>query len=135
MGTGEDAEYESVVMIQLFVPGALLLIMSLARRDTAGVTSILTRKQLVFLGDASYALYMTHALFLGVFAAVRRHVFAISSTSIFWGEVITIIYLLIAVGISVLVHLYFELPAKKWLLKFAASRPTKLQCSEVEPLP
>lgn len=111
----------NAVMLQLFMPGAFLLIVSLACRDVGQTASVLTAKPLVFLGEASYALYMTHAIFLGIFTHALVRGFSSAQTSPFWGEMTTVIYLSLAVGISALVHRYFEVPAKKWLLKFAPS--------------
>ncbi|HEV2700312.1 MAG TPA: acyltransferase [Steroidobacteraceae bacterium] len=119
------------VMLLLFIPGAFLLIISLACREIGQGASILTKKRLVFLGEASYALYMTHAIFLGMFTYALVHVFSISYLSPFWGELTTAIYLCLAVGISALAHRHFEVPAKIWLLKLHLRRSPTLRETRV----
>ncbi len=105
------------VMVELIVPGVFLLILALAARDNAGKPTWLHAKWLVYLGEASFALYMTHALFLGPFTILRNRVLPISATSEFWGEVATLAYVLLALLISALMHSLLEQPIRVRLMR------------------
>jgi len=122
-----DGLRSGAAMIAIFVPGAFLLIMSIAKLDIDGTSSWMQNRTLVFLGEASFALYMTHALFLSVFTTVRNHFFPLSNSSVLWGEVMTIACLALMVMISVATHVGIEQPLRLWLMrKFSLStRSTK----------
>ncbi len=104
-------------LIQLFIPGALLLIMSTAARDLAGRRSFTQNPLFVLLGEASFALYMTHAMLLGVAAPLVINFLPATRTSALWGGVATLIYLALAVLLSLAVHLWFEHPARVFFLR------------------
>jgi peptidoglycan/LPS O-acetylase OafA/YrhL len=102
----------------LFIPGAFLLIISTAGRDCDGMKSWLHRPVLVRLGDASFALYMIHAMLLSVFAAYIAAFFSRSyhsSPALEW--LLTLLFILAAVLASLLVHDLFELPVRLRLMR------------------
>jgi peptidoglycan/LPS O-acetylase OafA/YrhL len=105
------------VMIQLIVPGVFLLILSIAQTDIAGRVSWMQTRVLVFFGEASFALYMIHALFLGAFAIIRNRVFPISNSSPLWGEVMTVVFLVSVLALSAITHIWVEQPIRLFLLK------------------
>jgi len=112
------------VMIELITPGVLLLILSIAQLDISGQVSWMQARVLVFLGESSYALYMTHALFLGAFTIIRNRVFPISNGSPLWGEVMTVLYLVCVLLISAVTHMWVEQPIRLYLLtRFGVRRP------------
>ncbi len=119
------------LMNLLFVPGAFLLILSTAGRDYDGMKSSLRRHFFVRLGDASFALYITHALLLGLYARLITSYFRNYFYSSLSREIaLTVLYLVAAVVLSLMVHLSFELPARKTALYLLGSRKTKIASSE-----
>jgi peptidoglycan/LPS O-acetylase OafA/YrhL len=103
-----------MLMNLLFIPGAFLLILSTAGREYDGRKSWLQRDFFVRLGDASFALYMTHALLLGLYARLIRCYFKNYFYSSLSREVaLTLLYLVAATVLSLVVHLFFEVPARK----------------------
>jgi peptidoglycan/LPS O-acetylase OafA/YrhL len=109
-------------MIQLIVPGIFLLILSIAQTDIAGDATWMRNRTLVFFGEASYALYMTHAPFLGAFTIIRNRVFPISNSTPFWGEIVTIIFVVSVLLVSAAVHVWIEQPIRIYLLKRTGAR-------------
>lgn len=102
-------------MIQLFIPGAFLLIMAVASGDIEGKKSWLCNPRLVLFGDASFAFYMIHALWLGFFYYSQKAYFALADETPFWGEIATLGYLATAIFAALAVHRWFEQPVRIWL--------------------
>jgi len=101
------------LMNALFMPGAFLFILWAAGADYDGLKSWLQNNFFVRFGAASFALYMTHALLLAVYERVTAGYFR--SYSILRIELV-VIYLFMAVILSLIVHGCFEFPMRKWLL-------------------
>jgi len=114
---GGSAYWSPAAVVQLFIPGAFLMIMALAKTDNSGRKSWMQNRVLVFLGEASFALYMTHALFLAPFTKMRDRLFPISNTSPYWGEVMVVVYVVMALGVAIATHLVFEQPVRLWLMR------------------
>ena len=70
----------------------------------------MTWRPLALLGDASYAIYLTHTLTMGAF----RH-----SSMPAWKESLwsALLILIIATVVGILVHLYIETPILSWIRK------------------
>ena len=119
----ENAGRQGEIMKLLFIPGAFLLIMSLVRRELNGATTVLRNKILVFLGDASYSFYMTHALLLGAFGIIARRWFPAISGTALWGEIATAIYLTAAIILSAVMYRIFERPTNRLLLSTIRQSP------------
>ncbi|MDR3559819.1 MAG: acyltransferase [Negativicutes bacterium] len=118
----ENAGRQGAVMIQLFIPGSFLLIMSLARGDVEGINSWLHNNLLVYFGNISYAFFMVHALILGIVSLFISRFLQIFSTKPLWGDLMTIIYLCIAASVAAIVHKKLEIPARRWLLSMPWNR-------------
>jgi peptidoglycan/LPS O-acetylase OafA/YrhL len=94
----------------LLLPWFGLVIATAAGNDAAGRASVLRARSLVFLGEASFALYLTHQL-------VQRTVDwervtsgrEVASASAFG------LYLVVALVVASLTHLCVERPAESWL--------------------
>lgn len=93
-----------LLMNALFIPGAFLLIVSLARSDLEG-PSWMQSRPLVMLGEASFALYMTHTIVLSVFDFKKG------------GDWLTLFYASLAISVAVGVHFLIEQPARIFLMK------------------
>jgi hypothetical protein len=112
------------VMMFLVMPGIVSLIAALADTDTWPRPCWLRAPFWVLLGEASYALYMTHALFLGAFTLLRNRFVPITEREWEWGEVATLVYVVAALAISVATYLWFERPVRRLLLRvLGAGRP------------
>ncbi len=116
----------------LFTPGAFLLILSVASAELAGKTRLLHQPWFILLGEASFALYMTHALLLGLFSRiVLIHMLNWPGSSVPREAGFIALYLLMAVGLSVAVHSCVEVPLRLWLLQLQKSMqqadPTAVQ--------
>jgi peptidoglycan/LPS O-acetylase OafA/YrhL len=102
----------------LFIPGAFLLILAVAAEGRAGGAKILRHPWLVALGEASFALYMVHALLLGVLiqavlTPVMRWYNAHEAVEL--GTIA--LYAACAVALSLVVHLWVEAPLRRWLMR------------------
>lgn len=116
--TPESGGHRSgAVMIEMFAPGAFLLIMAMAKLDIEGYETWTQNSNLVFLGEASFALYMTHALLLNVFTNVRNRVFPVSNTSHLWGEAMTLAFLVLALVFAAMTHIWIEQPIRISLMR------------------
>jgi peptidoglycan/LPS O-acetylase OafA/YrhL len=109
-------------MVQLIVPGALLLIFATAHADQRGRSGWLQNPVLVFLGEASFALYMIHALFLGIFCWLMGRLFPQMLQAVMPGEVMRVIYLTYATILSAAVYWFFEHPIRLWLLRITSGQ-------------
>lgn len=103
-------------MIEIMVPGAVLLIYAAASCDVRGLRGLLHNQALVFLGEASFALYMTHALFLGTFCWLMFRLFPQMLDHAGPGEVMRVIFLTYTTILSAIVYWFFEHPLRIWLL-------------------
>ena len=111
----ESARFSATISI-MAIPGFTWIIMSLARRDLRGYKSLMNYRLMVLLGKSSYALYMTHALFLGAFVFCIQKFFELERISIIFGSLLTVIYLMLALVISIAVHFWIEVPAHRYFL-------------------
>lgn len=100
----------------LFVPGAFLLIVSLAARDSAGRVGFLHNPMLVRAGEASFALYMTHSLLLPCVKTVILMADPDLVSEPVGGTIATIGYIALALALASFVHYRFEMPANRRLL-------------------
>lgn len=119
----------SALMNLMFIPGAFLLIVATAGNEIDRGKSFLYRRGFVQLGEASFALYMTHAMLLGLFLIFivlpLRHQFY---TSLPLEVSLSVMFILVCVGVSILVHRFFEFPVRRKLLKILAGN-TKFQAA------
>jgi peptidoglycan/LPS O-acetylase OafA/YrhL len=111
----------SNVIDMLFIPGAFLLIIAIAGNQTDGLTSWLNRRMFVLLGDSSFALYMIHAIILGIFTVYAKKYFSSTFYQSTQFELFFVsFFCAVTVLFSILVHLKFELPTRDKLLKILA---------------
>ena len=108
----------SPLLIEWFAPACALLIYLVAQSDVRGGSRWLRGRGLVFLGEASFALYMTHAVLLGIVVHFLRPVFPSSQTSVLVGEGVRLLYLCAAVALAAAVHRGFEAPVREVLLRW-----------------
>lgn len=113
-------------LIELFAPACALLIYAVAHSDVQGRGGWLRDRRLVFLGEASFALYMTHAVILAIVVHFLRRVFPTSQVSVLTGEGVRWFYLCAAVGVASAVHVGFEAPAREVLLRRFGARGMRL---------
>jgi peptidoglycan/LPS O-acetylase OafA/YrhL len=106
------------LMDMLFIPGAFLLIITIAGNEFDGAKSWLNQPVFVRLGEASFALYMVHAILWHVLIYCFEKLILVPidySTQI---EVLFIMFfIIISILFSIFVHLRFELPARHKLLQ------------------
>jgi len=112
----ESPSRSGVVMIQMFIPGAFLLILSMANHDLSGRHLWSQNRWLVLLGEASFALYMIHAILLSFFNYVRHRCVPLSDSSPYIGEIMTLVFIVSCLLVSVAVHCWLEGPTRVWLL-------------------
>ena len=96
--------------VGMLAPLFLLIILTLAR-DTSRVSQTLSHPWLVLLGDASYALFILHIPIRWVFEKLLAFNRQSPTTSGIWFS----IYVLTAIGISILIFQFIERPAREWL--------------------
>jgi peptidoglycan/LPS O-acetylase OafA/YrhL len=89
---------------------AALAFAAVAADEVAGHRSWLARPIMVTLGASSFALYLLHALLYGWLVSLSDWTGPGPVNSLAW-----VGYVLLAVGLSVLVHRRIELPAERWL--------------------
>jgi mycarose O-acyltransferase len=106
------------LMILFFIPGSFLFIISTAGSDIDGVKSFRKNRFLVYLGNASFSLYMIHALLLGIFSIEMRLFFARKFYSSAYLESMFLgVFILSTVCLSTLTHTCFESPIRESLLR------------------
>jgi peptidoglycan/LPS O-acetylase OafA/YrhL len=109
MFTGKSGAVPVIYANFIMMPGFLALIAAAASRDISGKKSALSSKNLVRLGQWSFALYLVHEL---VIRLIRPFLAAMSV-----GE--TVAAAVVAVGASIalsgLLHEFAEKPAERWL--------------------
>lgn len=109
----------SVAVVPLFG----IIILAGAEMETEGRSRWLAAPWLVFLGEASYSLYMTHDLVQTVFFAAlqKLHLFTGNSVLEIAGFFVGI---LISILVSLLTYQWIEAPCRGWLTaRFAARKP------------
>lgn len=102
----------------LFLPGGLLLIYSVCCWDFDRPSNSWIERILMLLGEASFAIYMTHALALGFVSFVMNKFnwFGIKIENIFASESFTILFLTLFTLLGVITHKYLEQPIRECLL-------------------
>ena len=104
----------------LCLPGAFAIVVGLAQADVTNKPSVLHHRTLVFLGEASFSLYMTHALLLGAVLFVARrcgvNLFGEGLACGLLGDAFTIAFLLLAIATSWLTFVCFETRVRLRLL-------------------
>jgi peptidoglycan/LPS O-acetylase OafA/YrhL len=110
-------------------PGFLVLIAVASGRDIDGKKAATTRfissRAFVWFGDVSYSLYMMHALVLGAFVFVANWVFRhahFTITTPMQGEVLSLVYLVLAVIAAATTFYVIEKPAQTMILKLFGKR-------------
>lgn len=95
----------SMTYALLFILPSLWVVATFAR-GAGAISRLLSAPFMVLLGEASFALYMTHQLFL-------RYLLLVFGESL----PLKLIALALATPMAVLAFLWFEKPAQKWVLK------------------
>ncbi|WP_071769632.1 acyltransferase family protein [Burkholderia ubonensis] len=103
-----------VAMVSLCAPAFLLFIVSGATDDIKGKSSVFTHRLLQLVGEASFSLYMTHALLLGVTVGAAR-VLHIQTHAI----ILTTVFLAASVALSIVFYKFVELPLRRFILSRA----------------
>ncbi|MCC2956055.1 acyltransferase [Massilia sp. IC2-477] len=83
----------------------------------------LENKRFLLLGEASFALYMVHYLVILTGEYVRSSLFGEGSSS--YAEISAVTYVVASIAISIILHSYFELPAKNVVLRLLAGVRTR----------
>ena len=122
---GQSGEVAASLTNYLFVPGAFLLIVSLGARDVAGKVGLLHRPALVRAGEASFALYMTHAMLLWLYKVAVLLFAPWLLDGPVLGSLAMLGYVACALFVASQAHVRFELPANRRLL--AAWRASRAQ--------
>jgi len=114
-----EASRCSELMILIFIPGVFLFIVAIAGKDNDGIKCWMQRALLVHLGDASFSLYMIHALLLGVFSIIiNLYITKEFFSSIYLETLFVVLFVFVSVTLSLLVHRYLEFPTRQILLRF-----------------
>lgn len=96
-----------------------LVILFLAHPDDALGRLLLARRAIVYGGESSYAVYMTHAIVQSVGILALRAVPAVAALPV-W---VNLFALLFAVQIAAsLVYAFIERPARSWIRRFGEAR-------------
>jgi peptidoglycan/LPS O-acetylase OafA/YrhL len=96
------------------VPALAVLILALARTEDGALARWLGSRPLVFLGQASYALYMTHAICQLVLAHMLPPArFADSGLPVRAG--VALIYIAVVIGSAMAVYRFVEEPSRRWM--------------------
>lgn len=107
----DNEHRNAILMINLCVPAFILFIQSGATNDIKGKYSALNHSFFEKIGEASFSLYMTHALILGIMAkivvALNIHTHAIYLIAIF---------LATSLAVSFIFYKFIELPLRKAIL-------------------
>lgn len=99
--------YHNGLMAVLFIPLIILL-----SRNNGFVTKLFSLKPLEYLGEASYAVYITHIPVLYILRELLKwEKYKLDINTIFW------IYLLILVLMSILFYQFIEKPLRDYLKK------------------
>ena len=99
--------YHNGLMAVLFAP--FLLFMS---ANTGIITSILTKRPLIFLGEISYGIYVLQYPIFIMGNKLGKWIGFNAAPQFFYFN------LLLLIGVASLSYLYFEKPMRKYLLKF-----------------
>jgi peptidoglycan/LPS O-acetylase OafA/YrhL len=97
----------------LLIPIFAIMMLAFASGN-AWVSSVLSLRWLVVLGEASFALYLIH---VPLYAAVGRRMI------LRYGAVGFVVYLAVTLSLSVASFYWLETPARRWILKRAQIRP------------
>jgi peptidoglycan/LPS O-acetylase OafA/YrhL len=116
----------AVAMVSLCAPAFLLFIVSGASNDIRGKHSILAHRLAQLIGEASFSLYMTHALLLGVMAHALRVAQVQTHAVLCIG-----LFLIASVVLSIVCYKLVELPIRKLIL--SRLRPTPVHSAVVQP--
>jgi peptidoglycan/LPS O-acetylase OafA/YrhL len=106
----------------LFVPGAFLLVASLGARDFRGDVNWLRNNALIRAGEASFALYMTHALLLPSYSGALGLFAPVALEGPLAGEIATLVFIVFAMTFAAAVHTRFEYPMNRKLLAWMRRR-------------
>lgn len=99
--------YHNGLMAVLFIPLIILL-----SRNNGFVTKLFSLKPLEYLGEASYAVYITHIPVLYILRELLKwEKYKLDINTVFW------IYLLILVLMSILFYQFIEKPLRDYLKK------------------
>jgi peptidoglycan/LPS O-acetylase OafA/YrhL len=110
----------AVVMVSLCVPVFLLFILSGASNDIRGKRSMFTHGLPQLIGEASFSLYMTHTLLLGVMAHAVRVLHLQAPATI-----LISLFLAASVAVSIVCYQFVELPLRRLIvsrMRFASVR-------------
>jgi len=95
----EAANANAIVMIDFSVPAFLVLLMSGASADICNKSRPVFESLLQMVGEASFSLYMTHALLLGLMAGVVHYFHIVWHSSAF-----VVIFIVLSVVLSIVVY-------------------------------
>lgn len=117
---GTHGAFNPTLMVALTVPACVVFILAGATRDIERTASHVLDRGLRAVGEASYSLYMTHALLLGLMAGAltRLHVDGSPTLKV-------LLFLALSLLLSLAVYRWFELPARHWVLR-SAQPPKRL---------
>jgi peptidoglycan/LPS O-acetylase OafA/YrhL len=110
-------EYKFLAFYNLItIPSFCLIILVSVVSEIEGKSSLLHSKLVVNLGEESYALYISHAAFLGFFT-FGLHRLGGTYQNTFAGEIITLTFLMAAITFARILHVSIEVPLQKFIRK------------------
>ncbi|MBZ9808825.1 MULTISPECIES: acyltransferase family protein [unclassified Mesorhizobium] len=101
-----------------YVPSMALMIFVFAHQR-GFVSSMLNNRLLVLLGDSSFALYMVHQIVITLSPWVMHPETILRLEDM---AKVTVILLLVAIALSVALHVWFEKPVNTWLRRWWTKR-------------
>jgi peptidoglycan/LPS O-acetylase OafA/YrhL len=112
----------SLIMDYLFIPGAVLLIISMVTNEFDFSSTWTKNPLLIELGDASFSLYMIHAMLIRMFVIFIFATLGSYFQSSFYLEAfLAILFLFVATIISLVIHRRFEVPVRIILMRLLTS--------------
>lgn len=102
-------------MLAFLVVASSFLIAGLYQEGPLG-KFIFANSVTVFLGDISYALYLTHIIVLDIFNGI----FLQTGVEMWWAKLPSVVQLVIAISVAASLHYGFEKPIRRGLRRFFA---------------
>jgi peptidoglycan/LPS O-acetylase OafA/YrhL len=98
------------------IPFFLCIIYAFAYRDIWGNPGLLNNNVLVRLGQESYALYISHAVFLGIFSYSINKI-GVNLQNPLAGEILTVTFVMSSITLASIAHSFLEIPCQSFLKK------------------
>jgi exopolysaccharide production protein ExoZ len=117
----------NIIMTTLMGACSAWIILHAALLDRSQLYRFFAVPVLVLAGDASYAIYLTHTVYMPYLFKVFNYVTEVSVLNNFVQLLIVFLIILISIGVGILIHLFIEKPLLVFLRKkfhFLTKRPS-----------